>query len=261
MCLPASPACRRCSTTWRTSGGWRRGCAPASSRACRCGGGTLVTAAPLPACGSFIRTTPWAHALTCGCACIALLQGVQLNGPEDLAHRYPGNLNMSFAYVEGESLIMGLKVRTLLLLSLLSSPSHLSICFRCPEVFSCATSFPPKLLRARGPLRPLGACARAGDCRVERQRVHQRLARAVLRAARAGRGGGHGAHQHPVSTRRLARRAALWPCRRRIHTWCCPQRHLARLSCTSWRGGAVCRRAAQVRHWAIHHRGRGGPRH
>jgi cysteine desulfurase len=24
-------------------------------------------------------------------------------------HRYPGNLNMSFAYVEGESLIMGLK--------------------------------------------------------------------------------------------------------------------------------------------------------
>mmetsp|Transcript_23348 Transcript_23348/g.59772 ORF Transcript_23348/g.59772 Transcript_23348/m.59772 type:complete len:473 (-) Transcript_23348:348-1766(-) len=37
------------------------------------------------------------------------LQGVQLNGPEDLAHRYPGNVNMSFAYVEGESLIMGLK--------------------------------------------------------------------------------------------------------------------------------------------------------
>ncbi|GBG00249.1 cysteine desulfurase [Raphidocelis subcapitata] len=37
------------------------------------------------------------------------LQGVQLNGPEDLAHRYPGNVNLSFAYVEGESLIMGLK--------------------------------------------------------------------------------------------------------------------------------------------------------
>jgi cysteine desulfurase len=38
------------------------------------------------------------------------LAGVQLNGPDDLAHRYPGNVNLSFAYVEGESLIMGLKV-------------------------------------------------------------------------------------------------------------------------------------------------------
>ena len=37
------------------------------------------------------------------------LQGVVLNGPKDLAHRYPGNVNLSFAYVEGESLIMGLK--------------------------------------------------------------------------------------------------------------------------------------------------------
>jgi cysteine desulfurase len=32
---------------------------------------------------------------------------VYLNG--DLESRYPGNLNISFAYVEGESLIMGLK--------------------------------------------------------------------------------------------------------------------------------------------------------
>jgi len=32
---------------------------------------------------------------------------VYLNG--DLNSRYPGNLNISFAYVEGESLIMGLK--------------------------------------------------------------------------------------------------------------------------------------------------------
>jgi len=37
------------------------------------------------------------------------LQSVVLNGPEDLNHRYPGNVNLSFACVEGESLIMGLK--------------------------------------------------------------------------------------------------------------------------------------------------------
>lgn len=37
---------------------------------------------------------------------------IVLNGPGDLegADRYIGNLNLSFAYVEGESLIMGLKV-------------------------------------------------------------------------------------------------------------------------------------------------------
>lgn len=40
------------------------------------------------------------------------LDGVVLNGPGDLdgAQRYVGNLNLSFAYVEGESLLMGLKV-------------------------------------------------------------------------------------------------------------------------------------------------------
>ena len=36
--------------------------------------------------------------------------GVSLNGPDDAEHRYPGNVNLSFAYVEGESLLMGLKV-------------------------------------------------------------------------------------------------------------------------------------------------------
>ena len=39
------------------------------------------------------------------------LDSVIINGPADPAHRYIGNLNLSFAYVEGESLIMGLKVR------------------------------------------------------------------------------------------------------------------------------------------------------
>jgi hypothetical protein len=37
------------------------------------------------------------------------LDGVVINGDEE--RRYAGNMNMSFAYVEGESLIMGLKVR------------------------------------------------------------------------------------------------------------------------------------------------------
>jgi cysteine desulfurase len=37
------------------------------------------------------------------------LDSVVINGPADPAHRYIGNLNLSFAYVEGESLIMGLK--------------------------------------------------------------------------------------------------------------------------------------------------------
>ena len=35
------------------------------------------------------------------------LPEVFLNG--DKEHRYPGNLNISFAYVEGESLIMAVK--------------------------------------------------------------------------------------------------------------------------------------------------------
>lgn len=44
---------------------------------------------------------------------MSMAQGVVLNGPGHLdeRRRYVGNMNMSFAYVEGESLIMGLKVR------------------------------------------------------------------------------------------------------------------------------------------------------
>jgi len=38
----------------------------------------------------------------------AALQGVVLNG--DPQSRYWGNINLSFAYMEGESLLMGLKV-------------------------------------------------------------------------------------------------------------------------------------------------------
>ncbi len=45
----------------------------------------------------------------------AQLQHVVLNGPLDQKQRYVGNLNLSFAYVEGESLLMGLKVTRLLI--------------------------------------------------------------------------------------------------------------------------------------------------
>jgi cysteine desulfurase len=34
---------------------------------------------------------------------------VYLNGPADLTKRYPGNVNLSFDFVEGESLLMGLR--------------------------------------------------------------------------------------------------------------------------------------------------------
>jgi len=39
--------------------------------------------------------------------------GVVLNGPQSTDERYVGNMNLSFSYVEGESLIMGLKVCSL----------------------------------------------------------------------------------------------------------------------------------------------------
>ena len=60
-----------------------------------------------------------AHPIQNKCLCCRLMDGitsqlqdVTLNGPADIDgdQRYIGNLNLSFAYVEGESLIMGLKV-------------------------------------------------------------------------------------------------------------------------------------------------------
>jgi cysteine desulfurase len=39
--------------------------------------------------------------------CVAAIPHVEVNG--SVEHRYPGNLNISFAYVEGESLLMALK--------------------------------------------------------------------------------------------------------------------------------------------------------
>ena len=54
--------------------------------------------------------TRLAHRLYDGIA--AQIDEIELNGPADMdgPERYVGNLNISFAYVEGESLIMGLKV-------------------------------------------------------------------------------------------------------------------------------------------------------
>lgn len=43
------------------------------------------------------------HGITSQC------DGVVLNGPQNTEQRYVGNMNLSFSYVEGESLIMGLK--------------------------------------------------------------------------------------------------------------------------------------------------------
>ena len=43
----------------------------------------------------------------------AKCDGVVLNGPQNTEQRYVGNMNLSFSYVEGESLIMGLKVKLL----------------------------------------------------------------------------------------------------------------------------------------------------
>eukprot|EP00892_Ulva_mutabilis_P005837 jgi/Ulvmu1/3625/UM017_0037.1 len=40
---------------------------------------------------------------------MARCEHVQLNGPLSYVQRYPGNVNLSFAYVEGESLLMGLR--------------------------------------------------------------------------------------------------------------------------------------------------------
>lgn len=56
------------------------------------------------------------------------MDGVVLNGPDDLdgKERYIGNLNLSFAYVEGESLLMGLKVGPL------CWPSALVECYILP---------------------------------------------------------------------------------------------------------------------------------
>ena len=47
------------------------------------------------------------HGITSQC------DGVVLNGPQNTEQRYVGNMNLSFSYVEGESLIMGLKVSML----------------------------------------------------------------------------------------------------------------------------------------------------
>lgn len=66
------------------------------------------------------------------------LQGVVVNGPLDFSGhtRYPGNLNLSFAYVEGESLIMGLKVGS-------SNQNYMD--FRLDDCRPCAKNlvFPP----------------------------------------------------------------------------------------------------------------------
>lgn len=70
--------------------------------------------------------------------------GVVLNGPQSTDHRYVGNMNLSFSYVEGESLIMGLKVTSPRL-----SLQPVSMLWRFSLVFTAVHSSRHKLSRAQ----------------------------------------------------------------------------------------------------------------
>ena len=60
---------------------------------------------------------------------------VQLNGPLSYGQRYPGNVNLSFAYVEGESLLMGLRE-----IAVSSGSACTSSSLEPSYVLRCATS-------------------------------------------------------------------------------------------------------------------------
>ncbi len=91
------------------------------------------------------------------------LDGVQLNG--DAHARYPGNVNLSFAYVEGESLLMGLKV-----CCTMAHVLHLSfVFFMFPTTHMCVSPW-------------TGSGSEQWQC------MHQRLIGALIRVACIGCG-------------------------------------------------------------------------
>lgn len=78
------------------------------------------------------------------------LDGVVLNGPVDDAQRYIGNVNLSFSYVEGESLIMGLKVPPSLLNARVGwCVLRLVHVLTCPMQLAVRLEFPGTLLACR----------------------------------------------------------------------------------------------------------------
>jgi hypothetical protein len=95
---------------------------------------------------------------------------IQLNGDADA--RYPGNVNMSFAYVEGESLLMG-RVGTFHVI--LQSKHQL---MTSSSIVHVTNLTPGSDNPTHGP---------EGDRGEQRQRVHLGVTRALVRAARAGR--------------------------------------------------------------------------
>ena len=105
----------------------------------------------------------------------AALPHVYVNGSMD--QRYMGNMNLSFAHVEGESLLMGLKVRG--------------------DEAGGHSALRRRRLRSLSHFLPTcdGEAGRGG---VVRLCLHVRVARAFVRAAGAGSGRGAGAHVHPL---------------------------------------------------------------
>jgi hypothetical protein len=88
---------------------------------------------------------------------MAQCEHVQLNGPLDTSRRYPGNVNLSFAYVEGESLLMGLRD-----IAVSSGSACTSASLEPSYVLRCVSTGAPLWLQGRTDGMTLVAYMRAG---------------------------------------------------------------------------------------------------